>query len=169
MAGKARFLALCALLAGGTAIGAGASLTAYDLAGRYTHRARNGNVDGDRYMTTDALAVIAADRGTAYFDIELAFFNGHSCSLSGIATIEGRALVYREAAPAAQGGGTCTFRIWRDGSRLRWTDGEDSCRAYCGARGSFNRGSMAWSSRRPIPRAARTRIISDIERNQDLP
>ena len=169
MAGKARFLALLALLVGGTAIGAGAGVTAYDLAGRYTQRTRNGNVDGDRYMTTDVVAIVAADRRTAYFDVNLAFFNGHSCSLSGIATLEGRALVYREAVSRAQGGGTCTLRIWRDGARLRWTDGEDSCRAYCGARGSLTNGSMAWSSRRPIPRAARTRVIRDIERNQDLP
>ena len=169
MAGRARFLVLLALLAGGTAVGAGAGITAYDLAGRFTHQTRNGNVDGDRYMTTDVLSIVAADRRTAYFDIDLAFFNGHSCSISGIATIENGALVYREATRVAQGGETCTLRIWRDGARLRWTDGEGSCRAYCGARGSFNSGGMAWSSRRPIPRTARARLIRDIERNQDLP
>lgn len=170
VAGKARLLALLAIALGGTAVGAGAGVTAYDLAGRYTHSFLNGNVDGDRYRTTDRVSIVAADRRQAYFDIELAFYNGHSCSLSGIATLEGPALVYREAVSRAQGGGTCELRIWRDGGRLRWTDGETgSCRSYCGARGSFTGGSMAWASRRPIPRAARTRIIRDIERNQDLP
>lgn len=170
VAGKARLLALLAIAAGGTAVGAGAGVTAYDLAGRYSRTFLNGNVDGERYRTTDTLSIVAADRRHAYFDIELAFYNGHSCGLSGIATFEGRALVYREAVNRNEGGGTCELRIWRDRGRLRWTDGEtSSCRAYCGARGSFTGGSLAWSSRRPIPRAARTRLIRDVERNETLP
>jgi hypothetical protein len=160
-AGRLRQAALPGLFAAGAALGAGALPTAFDLAGRYTHSFGNGDVSGAHYRTTDELEIVARDRTHAMFDIQLNFFNGHECSLGGEAILEGSALVYRSAEPPTPGEPLCMLRIWRDGARLRWTDGDNSCKAYCGARGSFMEGSMAWSSRRPLSRAHRADFLRD--------
>jgi hypothetical protein len=173
VAGKRR-LARCGAVLGlftaGAALGAAAAPSAYDLAGRYTHRFTNGDISGARYTSTDRVDIVPLDRGRAYFDVHLAFFNGHQCAIDGIARLEGRALVYRNAEVTNwTGRGPCTFRIWREGRSLRLSDGGGSCTAYCGARGSLGRGRIAWSSRRPIGRAERVRILRDHQRRGELP
>jgi len=168
VAGKARLPALLALFAAGTAAGAGAGVTAFDFAGRYTHTFRNGVVSGERYLTTNELMIVATGRNRAYFNFDLSFFNGHVCSLSGIARLEGQALVYREVARLPEDP-PCVLRIWRRGARLRWNADNNSCRTYCGARGSFTDGGMRWSSRRPISRATRARLLREFERDRHLP
>jgi hypothetical protein len=105
------------------------------------------------------LEIVARDRTHAVFDIDLNFYNGHECSLGGEATLEGHVLVYRDTAPPLAGEPPCLLRIWREGARIRWSDGENSCKGYCGARGSFMDGSMAWSSRRPMSGADRAGFL----------
>jgi hypothetical protein len=166
VAGRPLAAALLGLLAGGAALGAGAGPSAFDLAGRYTFSFRNGDVSGDHYRSTDELEIVARDRTHAAFDIGLAFYNGHECSLNGEAVLEGNVLVYREAQPAAPGEPLCVLRLWREGARLRWTDGEGSCQAYCGARGSLTDGHMAWSSRRALSRAERARFLRSEAQNR---
>jgi hypothetical protein len=157
------------LFAGGAALGAAATPSAFDLAGRYTHSFRNGNVDGASYTSTDTVRIVPVDARHAVFDMELAFFNGHSCSIGGRATLQGDALVYRDPAMTGYGdGGPCTLRIRRAGRRLVWDDA-GSCSGNCGARGSLRDGGMAWSSRRPVSRAERRRILRDDERNRNAP
>lgn len=169
VAGKARLLALIALVAGGAALGTGTATSAFDLAGRYTHSFRNGDVSGDSFTSTDTVLIVPTDASHAVFDIHLNFFNGHECSIGGVATLEEGALVYRDPEMTGYGdGGPCTLRIRRSGSRLGWDD-QGSCSGYCGARGSLRDGAIAWSSRRPLSRAERARILRDHERNRDLP
>jgi hypothetical protein len=165
VAGSARLAALLALFAAGTATGAGAAFTTAELAGRYTHSFRNGLVSGESFTTTDTLVIVPTDARHAMFDINLNFFNGHVCSLSGIARLEGQRLVYREAARLPEDP-PCVLRFWRQGARLRWTADNNSCRTYCGARGSFTDGGMAWSSRRPLSRATRARLLREFEENR---
>lgn len=165
VAGKARLWALLALFASGAALGAGATPSAFDFAGRYTHSFRNGNVDGESYMTTDRVTIVPTDARHALFEMELAFFNGHSCSIGGRATLEGRTLVYRDPEMTGYGdGGPCTLRLQRRGGRLTWDDA-GSCTGNCGARGSLREGAMAWSSRRPVSRTERRRLLRDYEGN----
>ncbi|HYI64737.1 MAG TPA: hypothetical protein VEW71_07620 [Allosphingosinicella sp.] len=163
-----RYGAGLALFAAGAALGAAAAPSAYDLAGRYTHRFRNGDISGARFTSTNRVSIVALDRGRAYVDVHLNFFNGHECSIGGVASLEEGRLVLRD--PWAQGhdGTPCMLSIWRDGTRLHWTDGEGSCRSNCGARGGFN-DSMAWSSRRSIPRAEQARMLREYERDRSLP
>jgi hypothetical protein len=169
VAGKARLLALLALFAAGTAVGAGAGVTAFDVAGRYTHSFRNGDISGASFTSSDEVVIVPTDARHAVFDMELAFFNGHQCSIGGLATIEGNALVYRDPEMAGYGdGGPCILRIQRRGGRLTWDD-RGTCSGNCGARGSLRGGSIAWSSRRPVSRAERTGILTDYERNRHLP
>lgn len=156
------------LFAAGAALGAAAAPSAYELAGRYTYSFRNGDVTGARFTSTDTLVIVPVDRRRAVFDMQLNFFNGHECSIGGLAVLEGNRLVFRDPEPGYDGR-RCTLTIWRDRARLRWDDGEDSCRGNCGARGSLGDGGMAWTSRRPISRAEQSRIRADYDRNRDLP
>lgn len=166
MAAAGRILAL---FVAGAALGAAAAPSAYDLAGRYTYRFRNGDISGARFTSTDTVVIVPTGRTGAYVDLRLNFFNGHECSIGGMAGLEGGRLVLRH--PDAQGfdGTPCVLSVWREGARLRWDDGEDSCRSHCGARGSLSDGEMRWASRRPIPRAEQARILADYERDRQLP
>jgi hypothetical protein len=161
-AGRLVLLALA-----GALLGAQTAPTAYDLAGAFVRRHDNGDITGARYQTTDEVTIVAADARTAYVSLGLTFFNGHECSIGGMATLEGNRLVLRD--PDAQGfdGSPCRLEIWRDGNRLRWDDGEGSCRSTCGARGGYNGGEMRWSLRRAIPRAEQQRILTEARRPRD--
>jgi hypothetical protein len=160
---------LLALFAAGACVGAAVPPSASDLAGRYTHSFRNGDVSGARFTSTDSVTIVATGPAGAYVDLRLNFFNGHECSIGGIAALEGARLVLRDADARGFDGTPCTLSLWRDGARLRWDDGGGSCQSNCGARGSFSDGEMRWASRRPIPRAEQTRILADYERNRHLP
>jgi hypothetical protein len=148
-------------------LGAQTAPSAYDLAGRFIVRRPNGDITGARFTTTDTVTIVAADRNSAYVSMDLSFFNGHECSIGGMATLEGSRLVLRD--PDAQGydGTPCRLEIWRQGGQLRWDDGEATCRSTCGARGGYNDGEMRWSARRIIPRAEQARILADARRPRD--
>ena len=138
----------------GVAAGAGA-VAAYDpvraLAGRYSHGFENGLIGGTRYRSEDIAEIVAVDSTHAYVRFELAFYNGHSCSLAGIAERQGDALVYRGPPDDAYvHGQPCTLTIRRRGAALVWDDADGTCRASCGARGSFINGDLPWASKRPI-------------------
>ena len=120
------------------------------LAGRYSHHFKNGTVDGETYWSDDVVEVVPVDAGHAYVRFALDFYNGHSCSLEGVARAEGDALVYHEPAADQIGEGECLLRISRRGNQLVWDDAGGSCKDHCGARGSLTDGSLAWSSKRAI-------------------
>ncbi|HYN46920.1 MAG TPA: hypothetical protein VES64_09535 [Allosphingosinicella sp.] len=167
--GLARYGAVLALFAAGAAVGAAAAPSAYDLAGRYTHRFENGDISGARFTSTDTVLIVAVGRRRAYVDLHLNFFNGHECSIGGMAGLEDGRLVLRDPQARGHDGAPCMLSIWRDGARLRWTDGDGSCRSNCGARGSLSDGAMRWSSRRAVARAEQARILRNHERDRSLP
>ncbi|HEV2185931.1 MAG TPA: hypothetical protein VGR70_01910, partial [Stellaceae bacterium] len=70
------------------------------VAGLYTHGFMNGNNEGGKYWSDDALEIVKLTPNTAYIRIHLEFFNGHQCSIWGIAEVVGQSLVYRE--PSSQ-------------------------------------------------------------------
>ncbi|TCP34903.1 hypothetical protein [Sphingomonas sp. BK235] len=133
---------------------------AYDpvtaLAGRYSQHFRNGLMDGTSYWSDDVVEVVPVDPTHAYLRIETNFFNGQSCSLAGVAVSERDALVYREP-DHFHDGKRCVLTMRREGGRLRFDDGENSCTQHCGVRGSLSRGELPWKSRRPITYLARLR------------
>ena len=65
------------------------------LAGRYTHRFLNGDIDGGSYYSTDAVEIYPVDRDRALVKFELHFFNGHMCDAFGEARAENGKLVHR--------------------------------------------------------------------------
>jgi hypothetical protein len=169
VAGRGRLAVLLALFTGGTALGAAAVPSAFDLAGRYTQSFPNGNVEGEGYTSTDIVTVVPTDRRHAVIEIHTYFFNGHECNIGGRATLEGDALVIRDSEMTDYGdGGICTLRLRRADGRITWDD-QGTCTGYCGARGSLRGGGIAWSSRRPMSRATQRRILRDYARTRNRP
>ena len=126
-----------------------------DLAGRYVRAYEGSYVEGEPYRSEDVIEISPTRDTHARISLFINFRNGHSCSLIGNARmIQGR-LTYRELEPGTDGR-RCIFSIWREGDRLRWSDGDNSCIRYCGMRGSLTSGSMDYSLRGP-PRRRRAR------------
>jgi len=125
------------------------------LSGRYSQHFRNGDVSGRSFWSDDVFEIVPVDARHAYIRAEINFFNGHMCSLNGVATAEGKALVYRDPAPADAYTPQCVLTVRRDGQRLSFDDGDGGCKRYCGARGGFHDGELPWASKRPITYLAR--------------
>jgi hypothetical protein len=124
------------------------------LAGRYDAEFPDGLTSGETYTGRDVVEVVLVASRAAYLRFHLDFYNGHICSLSGIAKAEGDALVLRQAAEIAGGSG-CTLTVRRAGKTLAWSDPANGCQSYCGIRGSFMSGAVPWASRQPITYLAR--------------
>ena len=121
------------------------------IAGVYKSRFQNGLVTGETYRSEDILELVPLSPDKVYFRAHIEFYNGHQCSLWGVARVAGPELVYREATKARTfGAAACLLRITRIGKSIRLADDDGSCKAYCGARGSFNNDTFPVASRRPI-------------------
>lgn len=120
-----------------------------DLAGRYYRQFPNGTMAGDKYTGQDIVEIVPVTPRAAYVRLSLDFFNGHVCGIYGIARVEGDALVYRDPRDPGEGGKPCLLTIRRKGAKLGWSDGEGSCKDYCGMRGTLN-GELPFASKRPI-------------------
>eukprot|EP01136_Pigoraptor_vietnamica_P030570 Opistho-1_new@90013 len=158
-----RVLAIAAL----TAIAAAPASPVDSLAGRYSEHSRNGLVDGTVFWSDDVIEIVPVDRNHAYIRFALHFYNGHECSISGVAKAVGNRLVYQEPKDEIYGDRRCKLSVWRSGDRLVWADaledgdGIDTCSAYCGARGSFKGDhGLAASSRRRITYLPRLKASS---------
>ena len=146
-----RFLVLLPLL---LAAGSAKPDPATQLAGRYYRQFPDGLVTGEKYTGEDIVEIAPVAPRAAYFRISLDYFNGHSCSISGVAREEDGALVYRD--PERQYDGTkCVLSIRRAGRSLSIDDGDATCKNDCGARGSLSKVSLPYSSKRPIRYLAR--------------
>jgi hypothetical protein len=147
MAGVRR-AAILAVSLGLLAAAGPASLDPARIAGRYGHHFLNGNVDGGEYWSDDVLEIVRLDPRRAYVRAELKFYNGHECSIAGIAHAESGGLVYRERETNFEGG-HCALRVseTRGGVRL---DDDGSCQGHCGSRGGLSGIDFDRKSRRPI-------------------
>ena len=144
------------ILLGLAAIAAAPASPVTSLAGRYSKHFQNGMVDGSKFWSDDVVEIVPVDPTHAYFRAELAFYNGHSCSIAGIAKTTGNKLLYSEKQPSYDGGPTCRVTITTKGKSLLLDDGDGSCQAYCGARGSLSGfDSIPLSSKRSISYMAR--------------
>jgi hypothetical protein len=150
-------MALAGLALIGVAASAAAPSLVSSLAGRYSRHFKNGLVSGEQYQSDDVVEIVPVYAGHAYVRLSLQFYNGHSCGLWGIARAERDELVYREPASKQIGDRQCTISVRRRGDQLSWTDGNGSCSAYCGARGTLTDGGLPWASRRDITYLKRLR------------
>jgi hypothetical protein len=121
------------------------------LAGRYSKHFQNGLVDGSKYWSDDVIEIVPVDAGHAYFRADLQFYNGHSCGISGIARAVGNMLVYAEKQASSGEDVPCRLTISAKGKALLLDDGDNSCKSYCGARGSLsNFDFVPYASKRSI-------------------
>jgi hypothetical protein len=115
------------------------------VAGLYVSTFMNGDIAGDKYWSDDVLEIVKVSRSTAYFRTYLSFFNGHECSLSGVAQVAGQSLVYAD--PKIQ----CELRLDVANGKITFADKDGACRQWnCGMRGMFNGEKFKLSSRRRI-------------------
>ncbi|PIB94059.1 hypothetical protein [Caulobacter sp. FWC2] len=125
------------------------------IAGVYKTRFKNGTVAGETYMSEDILEVVKVTPNTAYFRIHSEFYNGHTCSLWGIADLEPHALVFRQT----DDNQPCELRFTVNKQGIILNDVNEGCRAFsCGNRGAFDNGTHVdypFTTRRPIRYMAR--------------
>ena len=135
-----------------------------DMEGVYKHRFKNGIIatgkapmEADEpYESEDIVEIVRYDDEHIYVRAELQYYNGHSCSISGIARYEKQGFVFHDPEPAYTGAPSCKLRVTVTRDKLLLTDrdstdGESSCQVgYCGARGTLSNLSIDKSTRRPI-------------------
>jgi hypothetical protein len=133
------------------------------IAGVYKHRFTNAIITPGKqpmqadtsYQAEDVLEIVPYGKRHIYFRTRLSFYNGHSCGLSGMAVEDGGKFIYRDRAPAIDGGPPCTLTLTPSADAISLTDrltpdSHATCRAYCGQRGSLSAVSFKASARRPI-------------------
>ena len=127
---------------------AASSLSIDDIAGVYKDRFQNGSVDDGNHMSENILEIVKVSPSEAYVRVHLEFFNGHLCSISGVARQEGDMLVYR---PHQDYGEQCALGLREANGKLVFSDPDGNCKLqYCGARGSFQGTDFPLQSRRAI-------------------
>ena len=106
------------------------------------------NIEGGKYQSEDVLEIVKVRPDQAYVRVHLLFFNGHQCSVYGIAKVEGDELVYRTRRYNDQ---MCVLTLRRNGNRVVFGDKDSACHdEFCGMRGIFEGQGFPLSSRRPI-------------------
>lgn len=136
---------------------------AKDIEGVYKHRFMNGVITpgeqpGEKdtfYQAEDILEIVRHDEEHIYFRVRLNYYNGHMCSLYGMARYEGGSFVFREREQDSDGGDRCTLTITPSKEAVMLNDRVSpasgaSCRSHCGIRGSLSNISMPNKLRRPI-------------------
>jgi hypothetical protein len=129
------------------------------IAGRYGRHFLDATVDGQNYGADDVLEIVKLDPRRAYIRARVNFYNGHECTIFGIAHVEGGELVYRDPKPYFNGT-RCILHVRKTGGGVRLED-SNSCRADCGARGSLNGVDFDRRSRRPITYMERLKRSSE--------
>lgn len=129
-----------------------ASRDAATLEGVYKVRFSNSSASGQRYVSENVLEIVPHDARSAYVRVRLEFFNGHTCTLWGIARVADGKLVYQEQ--GSRDDGACQLEVTLKDGEVVLEDvlapgGAHSCRSHCGARGSMS-GRWPYASRRPI-------------------
>jgi hypothetical protein len=151
-----------------------------DMAGVYKHRFKNGIIASGKapmeadtpYESEDIVEIVPYNDTHIYIRAELQFYNGHSCSISGMAGYEQGRFVFHDPEKAYDGGASCTLTISQSKDDVTITDrlspdGEATCRGYCGARGSLSGVSILKKSRRPI--RYMQRIVNSREYQKAIP
>jgi hypothetical protein len=127
--------------------------------GVYKHRFANAAIAGpgkpdESYQSEDIVEIVRYDDERIYFRAELQFYNGHTCSISGIAQYDQGHFVYREKQALLPGEPPCSMSISTNAGQLSLTDrinGSASCHpGHCGARGSLSDYTILTSTKRNI-------------------
>ncbi|MFT8775982.1 MAG: hypothetical protein ABF893_04915 [Gluconacetobacter liquefaciens] len=125
--------------------------TVQSFAGRYSTHFRNGMVSGENYWSDDVVEIVPVSEQAAYIRVSLQFYNGHSCDIWGVGRAEGAHIVYHDPnPPPLETLPHCTLSLSHHGPDLLIEDAENTCKSYCGMRGSLMHQTLPLTSRRPI-------------------
>ena len=161
-----RLLLLLATILPAAALAGDGSVDIGKIEGVYRKRFQNSNSGGNRFMSTDQLQIVQIDKERAYFSVGLSFYNDHSCGLSGTASAEKGALVYRndERSPAE----ICELQIRPARGVIGLSDIDGHCRYSCGARGGYNGAEFRIAARRKIGAKERRKILADAKEIDEM-
>lgn len=117
------------------------------IVGHYRHSFQNGDVSGDKYVTTDTLYITRASDNAIRYSLDLSFYNGHECSRDGVAVYKaGGMFVDHQVDPDV--GRACYFEIIPTATGVRFGDPTGACReSDCGARGGYRGESFSFKQR----------------------
>jgi hypothetical protein len=119
------------------------------LAGVYKKTFQNGNIDGGKYQSEDILEIVKISPTTAYVPTHLEFFNGHVCSIWGVAKVEGDRLVYHGETNSQ--GKPCLLSVKVQAGKVTLDDKDGACAiGTCGNRGMYNGTAFELKKRRAI-------------------
>jgi len=124
------------------------------IAGQYRHRFPNGDVEGDKFTSTDTLTIRPVGAASIHFDVELNFYNGHECSLSGGALYrKDRSFVFDDSARNALADTpACRLAIIPTGDGVKFQDITGGCKLnYCGERGGWDGEGFTFKERTRLP------------------
>lgn len=124
------------------------------IAGLYRHSSKNGDVQGDSYITTDKLTITVVGTASIRFKANLYFFNGHSCSLDGGALYRRDGSFVFDDKPAnafVPDTPACRLAIVPDATGVKFKEITGGCKSYCGARGTWNNKGFTFSDRSGAP------------------
>ncbi|MBV9180532.1 MAG: hypothetical protein JO356_04410 [Acidobacteria bacterium] len=118
--------------------------------GSYRHSFANGDVQGDKFKSTDTLRISLASATSIYVDVHLEFYNGHECNHNGVASYR-RAGVFAEQLTDNQGK-LCVFEVIPTPTGVGLADPTGICRKNdCGARGGYNGAAFSSSEKVNAP------------------
>lgn len=138
----------CAVMASGAPA---APLDPATVAGVYKTRFQNGDVDGRTYTSEDILEIVPLSPTTAYFKSYTNFYNGHSCSISGVGDVRDDALLYVDrSGNTTATGEVCRLALRVSAAKITFEDEAGACKDHCGARGSLDGTAVERRTRRTI-------------------
>lgn len=130
--------------------------------GVYKESFANGDVTGRTFKSENILELVRLSDRTAYFRIHLEFYNGHICSLYGVAQRDAGTYEY-SSSDVDPSGNHCILDIKPMGKKLVLNEGTPRfvCKEMnCGERGGFDGVSFDLGKRRDIrymPRLLKSR------------
>lgn len=122
----------------------------HKIEGVYKRSFQNGSVQGETYTSENILEIVPYEKDMIYFVIKSYFYNGHSCSVSGIAQYQDGKFIFSPSEPFEDQ--PCKLNIsLKNGHIISIQDVNDVCRRYyCGVRGGLNDESFTLEKRRKI-------------------
>lgn len=104
--------------------------------GEYRASVENGDVSGAKFTTTDSMTIERASKTSIRYSVNLSFYNGHSCSRTGVAAY-GRNGSFVDHTRSHEG--ECYFEIIPTAKGISFADPGGICRLEdCGTRGGFD-------------------------------
>lgn len=130
------------------------------LEGMYWYNFENGLVDGTKYESTNVLELVPYDKDSLYFRASLQFYNGHSCSIYGIAERDGAQLTYYDTTY----GNGCILHVVPTSAGISLDDPTGQCRAMsCGERGGYGGENFSPKHKKKITYMAKLKSSSQYQ------